>query len=472
MLKMNAGTNINIDNLPAPVRETMARLERGGFSSYLVGGVVRDYVQGRVPKDYDIATVATPDQVRRLFPRVIPTGLKHGTVKVIEGGLEIEVTTLRRDGRYSDCRRPDSVEFTFSLREDLSRRDFTINSLAVDTGGRVYDFFGGLNDISGGIIRAVGDPGKRFREDGLRMMRAIRFACQLNFVVESVTLDSIRANRRLICRVSMERIRDELNGILMSEAPREGVVLLLWCGLMDHILPYLADLAAVEKEAGTKGVCIIRGHSCLERNTKTSAGVSPFLRTLDVLSNSPSRLNVRLAALLHGAAGLDGPGACAAGKGRLKQRRRESAGPVGEMLSRLKYDRRTVALVSELVGMCNAWRFLSGEKEMKRFLGCIGARNTEDVFDLWTARARASGGAGDEDGIRAIRSGMESILAGKAPVGIKDLALSGNDLKRMGIRPGRDMGRILDRLLEAVLERPEVNEKTILMELVREWSGI
>ncbi|MCL4441758.1 MAG: polynucleotide adenylyltransferase, partial [Firmicutes bacterium] len=447
----NAGTNINIYNLPAPVREIMARLERGGFRSYLVGGVVRDYIQGRVPKDYDIATIATPDQVRRLFPRVIPSGLKHGTVKVIEGGLEIEVTTLRRDGRYSDCRRPDGVEFTFSLREDLSRRDFTINSLAADIGGRVYDFFGGLKDIAGGIIRAVGDPGKRFREDGLRMMRAIRFACQMKFVVESVTLNSIRSNRRLISRVSMERIRDELNGILMSEMPREGVDLLFWCGLMDHILPYLADLAAVEKEAGTKGI---------------------YSRTLDVLSDSPARLNVRLAALLHCAAGLDGPGACAAGKGRLKRRRQEAPGTVEEMISRLKYDRRTAASVLELVGMCNAWRFLSGEKEIKRFLGCVGAGNIEDVFDLWTAHARASGGAGDEESIWVLRSSMESILAKKAPVSIKDLALNGNDLKRMGIRPGRDMGLILDRLLEAVLDRPEVNERPLLMEMVREWSGI
>lgn len=427
----------------------MAMLERSGFRSYLVGGVVRDFIQGRPPKDYDIATIATPDQVRSLFPRVIATGLKHGTVTVFEGGLEIEVTTLRRDGRYSDCRRPDSVEFTLSLREDLSRRDFTINSLAADTGGRVYDFFGGLKDIAGGVVRAVGDPGKRFREDGLRMMRAIRFACQMKFVVDPVTLESIRANRRLIARVSMERVREEFNGILMSEMPREGVELLVGCGLMDHILPELADLSSLEEEAGTAG---------------------GYRDTLAVLFNSPARLNVRLSALLQGVAGFYGSRTGPPERGPLRRRRQEAPGPVEEMLSRLKYDRRTIAAVSGLVGMCSAWRFMPGEKEIKRFLGSLGAGNLEDLFDLWTARARASESAFDQEYLSLLRGRMERMLAEKTPVSIKDLAINGNDLKKMGIRPGREMGLILDRLLDLVLERPEMNEKESLMKLAGEWS--
>ncbi|MFZ5647028.1 MAG: CCA tRNA nucleotidyltransferase [Bacillota bacterium] len=446
---MDAGTKIDLDKLPLPVMETMARLERNGFRAYLVGGVVRDFIQGRTPKDYDVATIATPEQVRGLFPRVIPTGLRHGTVTVVEGGLEIEVTTLRRDGRYSDCRRPDSVEFTFNLRDDLSRRDFTINSLAVDTGGKVYDFFGGLGDMAVGVIRAVGDPGKRFREDGLRMMRAVRFACQMKFIVEPGTLASIKVNRRLISRVSRERIREELNGIIMSEMPREGIELLVGCGLMDYILPEVADLASVEEEAGREG---------------------RYRHTLDVLSYSTAKLNVRLAALLHGIAGLAGSGSCVAGHGRLKRRRQEP-GPVEEMLNRLKYDRRTVNRVSDLVGTADAWRFLCGEKEIKRFMGCAGAGNLADIFDLWEAQARASGKQGEIKALRTLKSSMEYILAEKKPISIKDLALNGNDLKKMGIRSGKEMGCVLDRLLDAVLERPEMNEKSRLLGLVRKWSG-
>ncbi len=268
---------IDLRRVPDGVREILDRLERNGYMAYLVGGVVRDIVMGRQPKDYDIATSAAPARVRELFPKVVPTGEKHGTVTVFVNGLGVEVTTLRREGRYSDHRRPDSVRFTGSLKEDLSRRDFTINSLAAGPEGVVYDFFGGLRDIAGGIIRAVGNPKRRFREDALRMLRAVRFSCQTGFTIEERTLESIRINRRLITRVSAERIREELNAILLSDLPHRGVQLIYHCGLMEYILPELADWFQAGEEAGRGGVC---GY------------------TLDLLRRTPARLNVRLAALL------------------------------------------------------------------------------------------------------------------------------------------------------------------------------
>lgn len=433
---------IDSGKVPAEVWEVMSRLNQGGFKAYLVGGVVRDIILGREPKDYDIATSATPSRVRELFPKVVPTGEKHGTVTVINGRLGVEVTTLRRESRYSDHRRPDSVEFTQSLKEDLSRRDFTINSLAAGLDGEIYDFFGGLEDIGNGVIRAVGNPNKRFREDALRMIRAVRLTCQTGFSIEGRTLECVRLNRRLIARVSMERIREELNAILLSELPHLGVELIYTCGLMHYILPELADWADVGREAGRGDV--IRG-------------------TLDVLRHTPAKLNVRLAALLRGI----GRTVCLNGSEKAVNSGGHSAGaavPAAEILDRLKYDRKTARSVSVLVN-CS----LPEEKNIKKFIGCVGAENLNDLFDLFRAEAGVCGGSGGEDAVKRVQEAAEEILKNNEPLLIKDLALNGNDLKALGIKPGREMGDILKRLLEVVLEDPGMNDKNRLLDLVRRW---
>lgn len=433
---------INPEVVPRQVREVMSRLEQNNFRAYLVGGVVRDIILGRGPKDYDIATSATPAQVRELFPRVIPTGERHGTVTVLNGGLGVEVTTLRREGRYSDNRRPDTVEFTQSLREDLSRRDFTMNSLAVGSDGFIYDFFGGIRDISGGIIRAVGSPGKRFREDALRMVRAVRLACQTGFSIEEKTLQSVARNCRLTARVSRERIREELNAILLSEQPHRGIGLVFACGLAEYILPELADRAQVDRENG-RGDFL--GH------------------TLEVIRRTPPRLNVRLAALVHGV-----------GRPECRTLRPGEGGPGGggaaaELLDSLKYDRRTVRAVASLVENSGPVCGLPDRKSIKRLIARVGVGNIEDLFALLEAESGAAGLAGGAENVRGLREASASILGNREPIQVRDLAINGNDLKALGFRPGREMGAVLEGLLEEVLDSPGNNEREYLLELARRW---
>ena len=445
---MDADLKIDFDVIPLAVREVMSRLEENSFRAYLVGGVVRDTIQGRQPRDYDIATSAAPDMVCGLFPSSVPTGLKHGTVTVIHGGLSIETTTLRREGKYSDSRHPDSVEYTSSLKEDLSRRDFTINSLAADGEGRVYDFFGGLIDMKNGLIRAVGQPGKRFREDALRMIRAVRFSCQLGFEIEFKTLDSIRLNSRLIARVSTERIREELIDILLSPQPGKGMELLFKGGLLEFILPELDEVAWVDGVAGKKGL---------------------FTQTMDMLEKSPARLNVRLAGLLRGVAQPE----ISAGrvvKSRNIRRRMGMLEPAEEILGRLKFDRRTIRSVAALVRECAA-SHPSGDKDTKKLVARLGEENLEDLFDLWRAGWMAAVIPGEEDAVNTLEKQAQAILSQKLPIKVTDLAVDGNDLKCLGIKPGREMGATLHRLLEVVMDRPGMNLEPLLLELVQLWKS-
>ena len=205
--------------LPPFVRTILQTLETAGHAAYLVGGPVRNIVMGTPPEDWDIATDATPDTVQILFPKTIPTGLRHGTVTVVTDGGRAEVTTFRRDGTYTDHRRPEQVNFVTGLEEDLARRDFTINAMALDLRGVLTDPFDGKADIAAGRIRAVGDPAIRFTEDALRMFRAFRFSAQLGFVIDSAIMTAIRAKNHLAQHLSAERVRDELEKILLSDLP-------------------------------------------------------------------------------------------------------------------------------------------------------------------------------------------------------------------------------------------------------------
>lgn len=233
--------------VPAPVLDVVATLHGHQHQAFLVGGCVRDMVRGQAPKDYDVATSATPQEVTRHFKKVIPTGIQHGTVTVISRGVHVEVTTFRVEGAYVDGRRPEAVEFKLEVREDLSRRDFTINAMAYDPLRReLVDPFGGQEDLKARVIRAVGDPLARFSEDGLRCLRAARFAATLDFAVESQTLAAIAPCLPVFRKVSPERVREELTKLLLSDHPDTGLRILAATGLQAEIVSELGAGSAPE----------------------------------------------------------------------------------------------------------------------------------------------------------------------------------------------------------------------------------
>ncbi|WCK56107.1 CCA tRNA nucleotidyltransferase [Aneurinibacillus sp. Ricciae_BoGa-3] len=232
-------------NLVSAGRCLLEQLERAGHTAFFVGGYVRDHFLNRPIHDLDVATSAKPEEVMALFERVIPTGIKHGTVTVLIGGVPIEVTTYRTESGYEDFRRPDSVTFVSSIEEDLARRDFTMNAMAMDARGKLVDPFGGLNDLRTNVIRAVGDPATRFQEDALRMLRALRFASQLSFSIEEDTLTAIASHASLIQHVAVERIYTEWNKLLMGAQPDVMLILLVQTGAAS----YLPGLSRVFQEA-------------------------------------------------------------------------------------------------------------------------------------------------------------------------------------------------------------------------------
>ena len=220
--------------IPAGVRACLDALRRAGYGAYPVGGCVRDLLLGRTPGDFDVCTGARPERVMELFSRTAPTGLKHGTVTVLTEDGPVEVTTFRREGGYADGRHPDAVDFDATLAEDLARRDFTVNAMALDADGRVIDLYGGQLDLFRRLIRCVGDPDTRFAEDALRMLRAVRFAAQLGFAIEEGTLAAIRRNAHRAENLSGERIKAELEKILLSPRPEKAGELLR-LGLLSHL---------------------------------------------------------------------------------------------------------------------------------------------------------------------------------------------------------------------------------------------
>ena len=266
--------------IPQKVEYILMHLEFNGYNAYLVGGSTRDIFNYKNPKDYDICSNATPEQVKKLFNKVILTGERHGTVTVILNGEHFEITTLRKDGIYKDNRSPEEVYFTSDLKEDVSRRDFTINSICIDVNRNVYDYFGGIKDIENKIIRAVGKAEDRYTDDSLRMLRAIRFSCQHNFTIEENTFQAIIKNAYLIQMISKERIRDELCKILMSDSPSKGIRLLQETGLLQYIIPELCECVGFK-----------------QYNIHHDKDI--FEHILAVLDNTPKILEVRLGALLH-----------------------------------------------------------------------------------------------------------------------------------------------------------------------------
>ena len=435
--------------IPKDIRAIADVLARKGHRTYIVGGALRDNLLGRTEAgDIDLATDAQPDEVLELFPRVIPTGIRHGTVTILMGSLQVEMTTLRVENGYTDGRRPDSVGFVTDIAEDLSRRDFTMNALALEVpSGKFFDPFGGKSDIRDRKIRSVGAPTARFDEDGLRPLRAVRFAAQLGFTIEEATLAAISPSIPTFRKVSAERVRDELVKLLLSDRPATGLYLLEKTGLLQEILPEL-----------------LPSRGCSQKG----------LHAYDVLDHlilavqaTPSVLVLRLAALFHDIGKPASKAVDPDGMTTFHGHESISEAIALRAMRRLRFSNDTMTQVCHLVAQ---HMFHYGpewtDAAVRRFIARVGTGSIEDLLRLRLAdTAATSGDPLDPGTIQEFRNRIASVTAKDAAFRIRDLAVDGNDLAGIGVAQGPAMGKILAELLETVFDDPGQNTRERLLRI-------
>lgn len=431
--------------IPQDALKIMETLSDHGFQAYLVGGCVRDLLLGRPPADWDVTTDALPSQVMSIFPQAVPTGLKYGTV-TIPGPSGIEVTTFRQEGPYLDRRRPENVKFSGSLKDDAARRDFTVNGLAMDASGKVHDFVEGLKDLHSRTIRAIGDPHERFSEDALRLMRAARLACQLDFSVEPQTLAGITAYASLIQDVAAERVRDELLKILLSDRPSTGMRLLHQTGLLAYIMPELDRCAGYGQDS--------KYH---DRDV--------FEHALATADQVPTVITVRLAALMHDIAKpLTHIKGSQEGESHYYGHDKKSAEIARDVLTRLRLDGKTVETVTALIRdhMSRFARPGKGLVGVKRLINRVGVGNLAGLFELQEADIKASRPPYDFSMLERLKDAVDTVLRHRHPLTVKDLAVRGSDLIEWGMKPGPEIGRMLDKMMDVVMQDPSMNSKEAL----------
>ena len=432
--------------IPQKVEYILMHLEFNGYNAYLVGGSTRDIFNYKNPKDYDICTDATPKQVKSLFAKSYDTGLKHGTVTIVLKDEHYEVTTMRKEGAYKDNRSPEEVYFTNDLKEDVSRRDFTINSICIDVNRNIYDYFGGIKDIENKIIRCVGKAEDRFNEDALRLIRCIRFSCQHNFTIEENTFQAIINNAYLIQMISKERIRDELCKILMSDNPSKGIRLLQETGLLQYIIPELCECVGFE-----------------QHNIHHDKDV--FEHTLSVLDNTPKILNVRLGALLHDIGKPKSFTLDDSNEGHFIGHHIEGEKVAEDILIRLKFDNKTINTVKILVRYHMDRYDKIRTTNIKKFINRVGVDNLNNLFELQIADILGSAKEyQDFSNVINLKEQCHRIINEKQPLTIKDLAINGKDLIYLGFKQGKEIGIALNWLLEMVLINPNLNNYEDLSE--------
>lgn len=388
--------------IPKEAENIIRLLRDNTHDAYIVGGCVRDALLGRTPNDWDITTDARPEEIKRIFRRTVDTGIQHGTVTVIVNGKGYEVTTYRVDGDYSDHRRPDTVEFTDSLFEDLKRRDFTINAMAYNHDRGLVDEFGGQEDLAKGLVRCVGEPDERFNEDALRILRAIRFSAGLGFEIEEKTLGAIGGHIKDLTAVSPERIMTELNKIIRSDHPEK--MSLLW---ETGMAPYIS------------------GHFCLIRD---AGGLLPGYKgswAALMRDNTPEEAAV--------------------------------------ILKELKTDNdtlnRTMALIDEYKRPLPCT-----ESDVRYVLNRIGPELFDDLMILYESAIDLYRSGYSHEDIDRLRKMKENIISGKDAYNIKMLAVGGKDLLEIGYSSGPELGEALDYLLDEVIRDPKLNQHEVLIE--------
>lgn len=386
----------------------LERLEDSGHKAYLVGGCLRDMMMGRQPHDFDIATSAEPETVMSIFSdfEVIPTGIKHGTVTVMIDGEPIEITTFRKDSDYSDGRRPDSITFTDKIEDDLSRRDFTINAMAFGLDGEIVDPFGGKSDIKSRVIRTVGSAEDRFSEDGLRILRAIRFASVLGFTIEKETAEAIHKLSRMLDKVSFERVFSEISKIILSEKP--SIQFREFKDVFSRVAPELSE-------------------------------IKDFEHTLETVDRVEPEIALRFTALLH----------------TLGEEQADS------VLRKLKSDGATIQKVTKLVRFFDT-DIDSSKVAVKKLMSEMGE---SDFFSLIKLKIADEPEKTAE--FEKVKQIAEKVIADKECFKLKDMDVKGDDLIKSGMVMGPEIGKTLSMLLDKVISEEVANDKDSLMQIIR-----
>lgn len=440
--------------MPEKVSAIIRQLKSAGYDAYAVGGCVRDSVLGRTPHDWDITTSARPQQVKAVFGHTIDTGIQHGTVTVMLDHEGFEVTTYRIDGEYEDARHPKSVEYTLNLRDDLKRRDFTINAMAYNEDAGLVDAFDGRGDLKRGVIRCVGDPEERFTEDALRMLRAVRFAAQLGFSIEENTERAIRKLAPNLARISAERIQAELVKLLIS--PHPEMMRTVWeTGIADVILPEFSAMMV-----------------CEQRNPHHRGTVGEH--TIWSLQAVPATKVLRLAMLFHDVAKPACRTEDADGLHHFHGHPAMGAEMTRRILRRLKFDNDTIRRVAVLVKGHDDRPYPLTERAVRRAILRNGQEAYPDLFEVKRADIVAQSDYRQQEKLQYVeeyRRIYGQILAGHQCLTMKDLAVTGKDLIEAGMKPGKELGAVLKQMLEAVVDDPRLNTKEILLErFQKEWK--
>lgn len=430
--------------LPSQVHTALDSLEAAGWEAYVVGGAVRDALRGRPAGDWDITTNAEPAQVERVFAgeRLIETGLKHGTVTALLDGLPLEITTYRVDGDYTDHRRPDTVHFTRSLREDLLRRDFTMNALAYNPRMGLVDICGGAEDIAHGIVRCVGEPDRRFQEDGLRLLRALRFASVLGFQIAQETAAAIHRSRALLQYLAAERVQSEFTKLLCGQ--NVGAVLREFADVLAVLIPELQPMFGFE-----------------QHNPYHDRDV--WLHTVAVVEHIPPEPVLRWAALLHDV----GKPPCFSlgpdGVGHFYGHAEKSTELADAILARLRFDTAGRTRITQLIRYHDL-PIVPEPKPIRRLMKKLGVEAVRQLFALHIADTCGQSAicAGRVETYRQAERVLDALLETDACFSLRDLAVNGSDMLALGLR-GRAVGAALQACLDAVMEEAVANDKTALL---------
>ena len=440
-------------HIPDEVRAICKQLKARGHEAYVVGGCVRDLLLGKEASDWDVTTDARPAEVQKIFPRVIPTGIQHGTVTVLMGKKQFEVTTFRGEGAYTDGRRPDTVEFVRDIAADLARRDFTVNAIALDPDdGRIIDPYEGQKDIARKVIRAVGVPLERFREDGLRVLRAARFTATLEFDLDPETERAIGPSLDVYKKVSQERVRDEWVKAMKARRPSRAFDVMRMSGILDITCPEMMEGVGMEQNKWHAYDVWRHGMECLD--------------------GCPGDPILRVAAMLHDV----GKPRSRAFSDKTKDwtfydHERIGAEIAEPICTRLRFSNderaRVVHLVrNHLFHYTSEWN----DATVRRFIRRVGKERLEDLFALNEADVRAKGrdATPDLSALTALKEHVARVIAAGDALSTKDLAINGRDLMtELGLAPGPILGKILSALLEEVIADPAKNTRETLLEIAR-----